>query len=260
MLVPLAVMLLLTYAVSGYIGLALAGLLFTGLVILGRLSLRGKCQNCHPIIHAASKELIERLHSILERANLRDVEIYALEEYIPNAYSYGRRVVLSLGLFEILDDEEIAAVVAHELGHIKNRDTFLFPLVAYVRIFAFLMPFLLLALTQSFWITIGGFALYLWFELERSKFLRSREFKADDVALRLLEKPLSLKAALEELKYYEDLRARVKSHTLPGIEPTIDRPFQEKRNYWRPSFLIFPTHPTYEERIFRIVAYSSISS
>lgn len=258
--IPLALMLLLTYVASGYFGLILAGLLFTGLLILGRLSLSGKCQNCHPIAQAASAELIKKLYSILERANLRDVEIYALEEYIPNAYSYGRRVVLSLGLFEILDDEEIAAVVAHELGHIKNRDTILFPLVAYVRIFAFLMPFLILVLTQSFWIAIGSFALYLWFELERSKFLRSREFKADDVALRLLDRPLSLKEALEELKYYEDLRARVKNQALPGIEPTIDRPSPEKRNYWRPSFLIFPTHPSYEERIFRIVAYSIISS
>lgn len=250
-------MFLLTYAVSGYTGLVLSGVLFLLLIFVGKLSLMGKCDHCHPIGQAAPENLVRKLHRILTKANLRGVEIYALEDYIPNAYSYGKRVVLSLGLFEILDEDEITAVVAHEIGHIRNKDTLLFPLVAYLRVFTFLIPFLLLALTGSFWVYLSDFILYLWFETERSKFLRSREFKADDVALRLLKKPFSLKRALEELKYYEDLRTKVKNQALPGIEPTIDRPSPEKKSYWRPSFLIFPTHPTYEERIFRIVAYTS---
>ena len=259
-LAPLALMFLLIYFASGYVGLGVAGVLLVGVTALGKLTLQGKCRKCHPITRAAPEGLAERLRLVLERANLEGVEIYALEEYIPNAYSYDKNIVLSLGLFEILDDEEITAVVAHELGHIKNRDTLIFPLVAYLRVFMFLMPPLLLSMTWKFWTAIAGFALYLWFEVERSKFLRGREFKADDFALRLLDRPLSLKAALEELKYYEDLRAEVKNQTLPGIDPTIERPSKEERNYWRPSFLMFPTHPTYEERIIRIMNYINISS
>ncbi len=253
-------MILLVYISSGYIGLGVAGVLFACTMIIGKLSLQGKCHKCHPITRAVPESLGEKLRSVLERANLEDVEIYALEDYIPNAYSYDKNIVLSLGLFEILDDDEITAVVAHELGHIKNKDTLIFPLVAYLRVFMFLMPPLLLILTWKFWAAVVGFVLYLWFEFERSRFLREREFKADDFALRLLDRPLSLKAALEELKYYEDLRAKVKDQTLPGIDPTIERPSQKEHTYWRPSFLMFPTHPTYEERIVRIMVYADISS
>lgn len=252
-------MILLIYIASGYVGLGVAGVLFACITVIGKLSLQGKCQKCYMISQAAPRDLVDKFYSVLKRANLKDVEIYVLEEYIPNAYSYGRKIVLSLGLFEILDDDEITAVVAHELGHIRNKDTFIFPLVAYLRVFMFLMPPLLLILTWKFWAAVVGFVLYLWFEFERSRFLREREFKADDFALRLLDRPLSLKAALEELKYYEDLRVEVKNQTLPGIDPTIERPSQKEHNYWRPSFLMFPTHPTYEERIIRITAYTDIS-
>ena len=54
-------------------------------------------------------------------------KIGIIKDGTPQAYTYGRtpwsaRVVLSEGLFEILDDEEVKAVLAHELGHIKHWD------------------------------------------------------------------------------------------------------------------------------------------
>lgn len=187
--------------------------------------------------------LYEGIAELARRAGVPMPKIYLLDDYIPNAYSFGDTIVLSLGLFEVLDEDEIIAVAAHELGHIKNRDTTWFPVITYGR---FLMIISTLVLVIAGNIAVKGLAplLYLVYELSRSDFMKAREFLADETALALLPVPMSLKRALEELKYYEDLRTNVKIKGVPSIEPGIER---EKR------FTFFmETHPSYEERILRI--------
>ncbi|MEO2151239.1 MAG: M48 family metallopeptidase, partial [Thermococcus sp.] len=158
-------------------------------------------------------------------------------------YSFGNTIVLSLGLFEVLDEDEIIAVAAHELGHIKNGDTKWFPILTYGRFLMLVTTIALLILGDTI-VKGTSILLYLSYELARSDFMKKREFLADETALRLLKIPMSLKRALEELKYYEDLRMNVKVNAVPSIEPGIER---EKR------FAFFTeTHPSYEERILRI--------
>jgi Zn-dependent protease with chaperone function len=82
------------------------------------------------------------------------------------------------------------------------------------------------------------------YEIERVNFFKKREFRADETALYLLDRPFNLKDALEELKYYEDLRITVKESALPGIEPNIER--KQKKSF-------MTTHPSYDERILRIL-------
>ena len=187
--------------------------------------------------------LYEGIAELARKANVPMPRVYLLDDYIPNAYSFGNTIVLSLGLFEVLDEEEILAVAAHELGHIKNGDTRMFPLVTYGR-FLMLVTTVALVLAGSTLVKAAAVMVYITYEMERSEFMKKREFKADETALRLLEIPTSLKRALEELKYYEDLRMNVKVNAVPSIEPGIER---ERR------FAFFPeTHPSYEERILRI--------
>ncbi|USS41593.1 M48 family metalloprotease [Thermococcus aggregans] len=191
--------------------------------------------------------LYKGIMKMANKAGIKTPEVYLLDDYIPNAYSFRNSIVLSLGLFEVLDEEEILAVAAHEIGHIKNRDTLLFPLVSCGRYFMLVMAFLnlLFLFSRSTFGSLASFTLYLLYEVCRSHWLKQREFKADETALHLIPVPLALKRALEELKYYEDLRVRVKESALPSIEPTIERPHQKS---------LFETHPTYEERIWRIMA------
>lgn len=200
-------------------------------------------ENLIPLDREEMPWLYDGIAELARKANIPMPRIYLLDDYIPNAYSFGNTIVLSLGLFEVLDEEEIIAVAAHELGHIKNRDTRWFPLIIYGRALMMITT-LLLVLAGNLPVKATSLILYLAYELARSDFMKKREFLADETALKLLSVPLSLKRALEELKYYEDLRMKVKVSAVPSIEPNIER---EKR------FAFFTeTHPSYEERIIRI--------
>ncbi|WP_297068457.1 M48 family metallopeptidase [Thermococcus sp.] len=189
--------------------------------------------------------LKEGLEKLSKRAGLKPPELLILDDYIPNAFSYGHTVVLSMGLFEVLEREEILAVMAHEIGHIKNRDTMMFPLVVYGRYFSIGAVILTFLLSDNFAIGMLSLVFYILYEERRVNFMKNREFKADETALHLLDIPLSMKRALEELKYYEDLRSETKVTGFPGIEPSIERPQKNTQ--------LIETHPSYDERILRIV-------
>jgi heat shock protein HtpX len=200
-------------------------------------------ENLLPLERRDFPWLYDGIAEMAERAGIPMPRVYLLDDYIPNAYSFGNTIVLSLGLFEVLDREEILAVAAHELGHIKNGDTKLFPLITYGR-YLFKITTMALLIFASPLLKLVAILLYGGYELSRTGLMKNREFGADESALRLLTVPLSLKKALEELKYYEDLRENVKVSGVPSIEPSIERE--------RKFTLIPETHPSYEERIWRI--------
>ncbi len=191
--------------------------------------------------------LYDSIVKMANKAGIRIPHVYILDDYIPNAYSFGSSIVLSVGLFEVLDREEILGVAAHELGHIKNKDTLFFPMVVYGRYLMILLAVMIILFSHNLFLKVLSIAFYILYEMERIEFFKDREFKADETAVRLLDRPLSLKDALEELKYYEDLRTHVKDSALPGIEPSIER---------KPKKSFMDTHPTYDERILRIILES----
>lgn len=72
---------------------------------------------------------------LINRANLPMPKLYLCPEPIPNAFATGRNprhsaIAVTQGLIEILSPEELEAVLAHELGHIKNKDAFLSTIAA----------------------------------------------------------------------------------------------------------------------------------
>ncbi len=78
-----------------------------------------------------SREEGPRIYQIVERlaakANIPVPKIYMIPTDSPNAFATGRNpshaaVAVTRGILEICDDEEIEGVLAHELGHVKNRD------------------------------------------------------------------------------------------------------------------------------------------
>lgn len=73
-------------------------------------------------------ELVHLTRQLAMRANLPMPRVYILDEDAPNAFATGRNpkkgaVAVSAGLLRMLNREELAGVIAHELAHIQNRDT-----------------------------------------------------------------------------------------------------------------------------------------
>lgn len=200
--------------------------------------------NYHTLEREQMPWLYDGVAKMAKKAGIRMPKIYILEDYIPNAYSFKNTLVFSLGLFEVLGEEEILAVAAHEIGHIKNGDTKLFPIIAYSRYVMMILTLLIVLVARNSPLSLASLLLYGLYEVSRADYLKKREFKADHTALGLLDVPLSLKYALEELKYYEDLRENVKRSALPSIEPSIDR---------KQGSQIIETHPSYDDRILRIL-------
>ena len=88
------------------------------------LSLHG----AHPVDERNAAELVALVRELAGRANLPMPQVYVMESAQPNAFATGRNpqhaaVAVSTGLIDVLNRDEIAGVVAHELAHIKNRDT-----------------------------------------------------------------------------------------------------------------------------------------
>ena len=86
-----------------------------------------------------AREQAPRLYQIVERlaakANIPVPKIYFMPTDSPNAFATGRNpshasVAVTRGILEICNDEEIEGVLAHELGHVKNRDILISAVVA----------------------------------------------------------------------------------------------------------------------------------
>ncbi|MFA4668702.1 M48 family metalloprotease [Pyrococcus kukulkanii] len=233
-------------------GLFLSLGVLTWLYLMYRLSLRLKLpkDRYSKITWEDMPWLYDGIARMANRARIPMPTIYIEDSPIPTAYSFKNSIVLSAGLFEVLSEDEILAVAAHEIGHIKNGDTVLFPISRYGQYGIGVLSGAVLLFGYSFHVKLISLTTFVAYSLYLHKFLRKREFRADNVAIRIAEVPYALKNALEELKYYETM-VNSKDIPLPTIQPQIDRKKDEKLNI---TTLLISTHPTYEERIARIMA------
>src|SRR5437763_7942202 len=78
-----------------------------------------------------TREQLPRVYNVVERltqrVNLPMPKIYVIPNESPNAFATGRNpkhasVAVTQGILNLLDDEELEGVLAHELGHVRNRD------------------------------------------------------------------------------------------------------------------------------------------
>src|SRR5205085_3133730 len=80
-------------------------------------------------------ELVGIVRRLAERAGLPVPRVYLIDSPHPNAFATGRdpahgAVAATTGLLALLDRDEVAAVLAHELGHVRNRDTLIMTMTA----------------------------------------------------------------------------------------------------------------------------------
>jgi heat shock protein HtpX len=87
-----------------------------------------RMHRAHPITPAAAPDLCGLVAELARRASLPIPSVYLIESDQPNAFATGRdpdhaAVAVTRGLVQSMSRDELAGVIAHELAHIKHRDT-----------------------------------------------------------------------------------------------------------------------------------------
>ncbi|MBP9174333.1 MAG: M48 family metalloprotease, partial [Rhizobiales bacterium] len=87
-----------------------------------------RMQGAREVDRATAPEYYDIVATLAQRANLPMPKVYVMDNPQPNAFATGRNpenaaVAATTGLLQTLSPSEVAGVMAHELAHIKNRDT-----------------------------------------------------------------------------------------------------------------------------------------
>jgi len=221
------------------------------------------------------KEDNPNLYRLIENltitAGLPMPKVYLINDINPNAFATGRdknhaALALNTGLLEVLNDNELEGVIAHELSHIGNRDTLIATIVVIlVGIINILSDLFLRSRyfrsrdddNNNFWLIIGLIVSILapiaamFIQLAIS---RKREYVADSNAALITRYPEGLINALEKISATPIQRS---SSFKTAVEPLyfasyfkIDSSKDKKATVKTPWYLeIFSTHPPIEKRI-----------
>ncbi len=195
------------------------------------------------------KKINNIIKKLAEKSAIPVPATYIVETDAPNAFATGRSpkhsaVAVTRGLIERLDDDEIEGVLAHELSHIKNRDTLVSTIaatlagaltwLAYLFYFgderernglSFILLFILAPLAAS---------------LIRLAISRNREYLADQTGA-MLSDPMSLASALEKISSYshgKKMRGNKATAHMFIVNPFSGASMME----------LFSTHPPTEKR------------
>jgi heat shock protein HtpX len=209
-------------------------------------------------------ELYDMVRELAAKAGLPMPRIFIIPEEAPNAFATGRNpdhavVAVTEGLLRLMRREEIMGVLAHELGHVRNRD------ILIGSIAATMAGAVMMLANLARWSAIfggfrddeeggglGGIGLIVMSTLAPVAALliqmaisRSREYLADETAARLAGSPEGLSRALEKLGAYA---GRLPMHARPETAHMfIVNPLSGRR-----LMNLFSTHPPLEERIARL--------
>jgi len=126
------------YAIGGAGGAVLALLVAAGMNLFawwGSAGMVLRMQNAQPVTEAEAPRLYAMTRRLSERAGIPMPALYVIHEDQPNAFATGRgpsnaAVAVNSGLIDLMDERQVAGVVAHELAHIKNRDTLVMSIAA----------------------------------------------------------------------------------------------------------------------------------
>jgi heat shock protein HtpX len=218
-----------------------------------------------PVTEAEAPQLYAIVRRVAASAGLPEPRLYVIDQPAPNAFATGRDpqhavVAVTSGILDIVSERELTAVLSHELGHVRNRDTFVMAVVASI---AGAISYLAQMAQWSLWfgggdrddrdsgslgmigMIAGIILLPLAAMLVQLAISRSREYGADDTGAELSHDPLALASALRKLETYSK---RVPLPVNPAVAPLfIVQPLL-------PGGLggLFSTHPPIEQRIARL--------
>src|SRR5499433_633302 len=211
-------------------------------------------------------ELFALVHQLAQREQIPMPRVYIIPQEAPNAFATGRNpqnaaVAVTEGILRLLDREELAAVLAHELGHVQNRDTLI------MTVAATLAGALSHLANMAMWgAMLGGgssrddegsnpiagllgiILAPLAATLIQMAISRSREFAADEHGAHLSANPLALASALQKIEAWSQ-RIPMTAGSPATAHLFIINPFSGGG-----LVRLFSTHPSTEERIARLQA------
>jgi heat shock protein HtpX len=209
-----------------------------------------------------TREQLPRAYEVVERMTgrlgLPMPKIYVIPTEAPNAFATGRNpkhasVAVTHGILQLLNDDELEGVLAHELGHVKNRAI---TLIARMGYWAEMFGGFgggggrrrgggISALFMLILAPIAAMLIQLWIS-------RTREYEADATGAHITGNPYALASALEKLDAYS------KRMPMPGPATAahlfIVQPLLSRNDFAN----LFSTHPPISKRIERLIGRPSV--
>lgn len=218
--------------------------------------------NAQPLSESQVPELYELVRELCRKAELPMPRLYVIPTDVPNAFATGRNpehaaVAVTEGILSMLNRDELAGVISHELSHVKHRDTLIMTLSASI---ATAISYIA---NIAQWAAIFGTArdedgnrsnpialivtivvAPLAASLIQFALSRSREYMADASGARISGKPLALASALLKLDDYAHHRV------IPDAKPATSGLFIINPLAGVGGMVnLFSTHPSTEERV-----------
>ena len=225
-----------------------------------------------------TREELPRAYEVVERMTQRMgipmPKMYVIPTESPNAFATGRNpkhasVAMTHGILSLLNDEELEGVLAHELGHVQNRD------ILTSSIAATLAGAITMIARMGYWASLfggggqggggrqrGGGGIGGLFMLIVAPFAamliqlavsRSREYEADATGAKTTGNPYALASALEKIDAYSKRVPMVASPSSAHL--FIAQPLVGGGMFTN----LFSTHPPMQKRIERLIGRSSVS-
>jgi len=250
-----------------WIGLLFAvGLNFFAYFFSDKMALRAS--RAQPVEEHQLPNVYAMVRRLAQMADMPMPRIYYIDSPQPNAFATGRNpdhaaVAVTAGILQIMDDNELEGVLAHELSHVRNRD------ILISSVAAMLAAALSIFARMALWTgggrdrdnPLGGiltlvslFVAPLAAMIIRMAISRSREYQADASGAALTGQPLHLASALAKIG---QATARVPMQVDPAVSQLfIEDPLKAFGNRDRRGggtlARMFATHPPMEDRVRRL--------
>lgn len=219
--------------------------------------------------------LYSLLDGLSSRVEVNPPDIYSFESDIPSMFTVGytgkSSIAISTSMLKMFGELELEALMAHEIGHIKNRDVGKNTFIAFIAGTIMSLP------NFTMWCSmLSGFGQP---EDPAPKFFRyigsaiaappaallihltnpaRREFEADKIAVKLTKNPQVLAKTLGYLENYIPLQP-VSTKFNPGHFHLFSTHTQQVRGYLSIFISLFDTHPETEDRVAHILSHTTFS-
>ena len=245
----------------GLIAMLILAVVFNAYAFFGSKRSALRANKARIISEAEEPRLYAIVRNVANKAGVPMPEVGISDIHMPNAFATGRNpknaaVVATRGLLDLLSDDELEGVIAHEIAHVKNRDILVMSVASTMAaVLSFLGRYMMrvvifgnnrntytviIAIALSITVPIAAILVQLGVS-------RNREYLADETGAMITGKPRALASALKSIE--TGVRSDRSDYSNESYESMwISNPIRKKSPFRR----LFSTHPPMNDRISRL--------